>query len=217
MSSSWTRSRRCSTAARNAPTRSGICCPSCKIVPRSCGWWWLAGHRSSRCGSLSGRHVRSSSVISMMRRRMPSSRPRESRIRRPRDTSSRRSADLPLSLKLVSSLATRTPGGAAALLDPERRGFSLLAASDEVIQARAVRADPRPDHRRADPPPGAPRPDAAPDQPGAHPRGAQRAVRPFDLPPEEAAALFEELRRESSLVSVDNADGDLLHRPDLRR
>jgi len=124
---------------------------------------------------------------------------------------------LPLSLKLVGSLAARTPGGAAALLDPVTRGFSLLAASDEVVQARLYGrildhiSDER--VRRL-----------------AHPGLTLRRINPAlilevlnepcDLlisTPDEATALFEELRRESSLVSVDSADGDLVHRPDLRR
>lgn len=35
--------------------------------------------------------------------------------------------------------------------------------------------------------------------------------------PEEAARLFEELERETSLVSFDDSEGALVHRPDLRR
>lgn len=124
---------------------------------------------------------------------------------------------LPLTLKLVGSLATRTLGGASALLDPKARGFSLLAASDEVIQAELYGrlldqiVDER--VRRL-----------------AHPGLTLRRVNPaliFEVLNEpcellistskEAVALFEELRRESSLVSVDSADGDLVYRPELRR
>jgi hypothetical protein len=43
---------------------------------------------------------------------------------------------VPLSLKLVGSLAARTPGGAAALLDPAAVGGPLVAASDELIQGQ---------------------------------------------------------------------------------
>lgn len=123
---------------------------------------------------------------------------------------------LPLTLKLISSLADRTEGGAAALTGP-RHGFSLVSASDEVVQAELYGrfldhiADER--VRRL-----------------AHPGLTLRRINP-DLilnvlnepcgllidTIEEATALFEELRRESSLVSVDSDDGDLVHRPDLRR
>ena len=124
---------------------------------------------------------------------------------------------LPLSLKLVGALADRTPGGAAALLGPGESGLSLLAASDEVIQGELYGrildhiADER--VRRL-----------------AHPGLALRRINPpliLEVLNEpcglgigtirEAQELFEELQRESSLVSVDNADGDLVHRPDLRR
>lgn len=123
---------------------------------------------------------------------------------------------LPLTLKLISSLASRTEGGAAALTGP-RHGFSLVSASDEVIQAELYGrfldhiADER--VRRL-----------------AHPGLTLRRINPnliLDVlnepcglligTIEEATALFEELRRESSLVSVDSDDGDLVHRPDLRR
>jgi len=123
---------------------------------------------------------------------------------------------LPLSLKLVGSLAARTAGGAAALL-AEGNSLSLLTASDEVIQAQLYGrfldhiADER--IRRI-----------------AHPGLTLRRLNPAlilevlnepcDLQIstiEEAAELFAALRRESSLVSVDSGDGDLVHRPDLRR
>lgn len=123
---------------------------------------------------------------------------------------------LPLTLKLISSLADRTAGGAAALTGP-RHGFSLVSASDEVVQAELYGrfldhiADER--VRRL-----------------AHPGLTLRRINPdlilnvLNQPCallidtiEEANALFEELRRESSLVSVDSDDGDLVHRPDLRR
>ena len=124
---------------------------------------------------------------------------------------------LPLSLKLASTLAARTPGGAAALLGPGANGLSLTAASDEVVQAQLYGrildriADER--VRRL-----------------AHPGLTLRRINP-DLilhvlnepcglligTMDEATALFAELRRETSLVSVDSADGDLVHRPDLRR
>ena len=124
---------------------------------------------------------------------------------------------LPLSLKLAAALAARTPGGAAALVGPEADGVSLAAASDEVTQARLYGrildhlTDDR--VRRL-----------------AHPGLTLRRINPeiilhvlnepCDLlidTIEEAAALFGELLRETSLVSVDSTDGDLVHRPDLRR
>jgi hypothetical protein len=123
---------------------------------------------------------------------------------------------LPLSLKLVGELADRTPGGAAALLGPASGGLSLLA-SDEVIQGQLYGrlldqiADER--VRRL-----------------AHPGLALRRVNPaliLEVLNEpcglgvgtlrEAQELFEELLRESSLVSVDSADEDLVYRSDLRR
>jgi hypothetical protein len=124
---------------------------------------------------------------------------------------------LPLSLKLATSLAARTPGGAAALLGPEADGLSLAAASDEVIQARLYGRilDRIGDERVCR---------------LAHPGLTLRRINPdlilnvlnepCDLlitTIDEATALFEELRRETSLVSVDSGDGDLVHRPDLRR
>jgi hypothetical protein len=123
---------------------------------------------------------------------------------------------LPLSLKLVGSLAARTTGGATALLT-ERNDLSLLTASDEVIQAQLYGrfldhiTDER--IRRI-----------------AHPGLTLRRLNPALIlevlnepcgllisTMDEATALFDELRRESSLVSVDSDDGDLVHRPDLRR
>jgi hypothetical protein len=124
---------------------------------------------------------------------------------------------MPLSLKLATALSARTPGGASALLGPGADGLSLASASDEVIQARLYGrildriADERVSRL-------------------AHPGLTLRRINPaliFNVlnepcellieTIEEAAALFAELHRESSLVSVDNADGDLVHRPDLRR
>ena len=123
---------------------------------------------------------------------------------------------LPLSLKLVGALADRTPGGAAALLSPAESGLSLLS-SEEVIQGQLYGrfldqiADER--VRRL-----------------AHPGLVLRRINPaliFEVlnepcglgigTPREAENLFEQLRRESSLVTVDSSDGDLVHRPDLRR
>lgn len=123
---------------------------------------------------------------------------------------------LPLSLKLVGSLAATTTGGAAALL-AEGNSLSLLTASDEIIQAQLYGrfldhiADER--IRRIA-------------HPGLTLRRLNPAVileilnEPCDLhisTMEEAAELFAALRREASLVSVDSGDGDLVHRPDLRR
>lgn len=124
---------------------------------------------------------------------------------------------LPLSLKLASSLAARMPGGASELLGPTASGLTLLSASEEVVQAQLYGrildhiSDER--IRRL-----------------AHPGLTLRRINPALILEvlnepcglgiaaiQEATALFEELRRESSLVSVDSADGDLVHRPDLRR
>jgi hypothetical protein len=124
---------------------------------------------------------------------------------------------LPLSLKLVTSLAKRTPGGAAALVGPGAGGLSTVSATDEVIQAqlywRFLDRIPDVRVRRL-----------------AHPGLTLRRINPaliLNVLNEpcglqiktigQASALFEELRRESSLVSVDSADGDLVHRLDLRR
>jgi hypothetical protein len=124
---------------------------------------------------------------------------------------------LPLSLKLVSMVAKQTPGGAAALLDPAKSGLSLLAASDEVIQGQLYGrildhiADER--VRRL-----------------AHPGlvlrriNAELIVKVLNKPcglgireDPEAQELFEELRRESSLVLMDSSDGDLVHRREVRQ
>jgi len=124
---------------------------------------------------------------------------------------------MPLSLKLATSLAARTPGGAAALLGPDADGLALAAASDEVLQARLYGrildwiADERVCRL-------------------AHPGLTLRRINPdiilnvLNEPCEllitsidEATSLFGQLRRETSLVSVDSGDGDLVHRPDLRR
>ena len=123
---------------------------------------------------------------------------------------------LPLSLKLVGALADRTPGGVAELLGSAESGLSLLA-SDEVIQGQLYGrfldhiADER--VRRL-----------------AHPGLVLRRNNPalilevLNVPCglgiqtlREAQELFEELQRESSLVSVDSSDGDLVYRSDLRR
>jgi hypothetical protein len=124
---------------------------------------------------------------------------------------------VPLSLKLVGSLAARTPGGAAALLDPAAVGGSLVTASDELIQGQLYERIL--DHianeqvRRL-----------------AHPGLVLRRINPpvilevLNQPCglgirtiQEAQGLFEQLQRETSLVSVDSSDGDLVHRADLRR
>lgn len=121
---------------------------------------------------------------------------------------------MPLSLKLAASLAAREPGGAGALLDA---GRSLVRMSDDVLQSvlfdRILNhvADER--VRRV-----------------AHPGLVLRRINPkviLEVLNEpcalalanlaEARALFTEVERETSLVSVDNADGDLVHRSDLRR
>ena len=123
---------------------------------------------------------------------------------------------LPLSLKLVASLAARTDGGAAALTGPSASGLATVSSA-EVIQAELYArildriADER--VRRV-----------------AHPGLTLRRINaalildvlnePCGLgldTLEEATALLEELRRETSLVSLDNDDGDLVHRADLRR
>ena len=124
---------------------------------------------------------------------------------------------LPLSLKLATSLAARTPGGAAALLGPDADGLALAAASDEVLQARLYGRilDRIGDERVCR---------------LAHPGLTLRRINPdlilnvLNEPCEllittidEATALFNQLRRETSLVAVDSGDGDLVHRPDLRR
>jgi AAA ATPase domain len=124
---------------------------------------------------------------------------------------------VPLSLKLVSSLAARTPGGAAALLDPAVTGGMLVAASDELIQGQLYERIL--DHianvqvRRL-----------------AHPGLVLRRINPSVILEvlnepcglgirtiHQAQKLFEQLQRETSLVFVDDADGDLVHRADLRR
>jgi hypothetical protein len=124
---------------------------------------------------------------------------------------------VPLSLKLVASLADRTPGGAAALLDPAATGGSLVAASDELIQGQLYERIL--DHianeqvRRL-----------------AHPGLVLRRINPSVILEvlnepcglgirtiKQAEGLFEQLQRETSLVSVDSSDGDLVHRGDLRR
>jgi hypothetical protein len=123
----------------------------------------------------------------------------------------------PLTLKLVGSLAARTRGGAGALLDPAGRPGLLVAASDELIQGQLYErildhiADPQ--VRRL-----------------AHPGLVLRRINPpviLEVLAEpcglgittldQAKVLFAELQRETSLVSVDASDGDLVHRADLRR
>lgn len=124
---------------------------------------------------------------------------------------------VPLSLKLVGSLVARTPGGAAALLDPIRKGGSLVGTSDELIQGqlydRILDHIANPDVRRL-----------------AHPGLVLRRVNPAVIlhvlkEPcglgidnlKQAQELFDELQRETSLVTIDSADGDLVHRADLRQ
>ena len=123
---------------------------------------------------------------------------------------------LPLSLKLAALLAARTPGGAASLVGTGS-GLALLRGSDEVTQAQLYGrlldsiSDER--VRRL-----------------AHPGLTLRRINPeliLDVLNEpcglqittidDARGLFEELRRESSLVSISGSDGDLVHRQDLRR
>lgn len=123
----------------------------------------------------------------------------------------------PLTLKLVGSLAARTPGGAGALLDPAGTSGLLVAASDELIQGqlyeRILDHITDPQVRRL-----------------AHPGLVLRRINPAVILEvlnepcglglttlEQAKSLFEELQRETSLVSVDATDGDLVHRADLRR
>ena len=124
---------------------------------------------------------------------------------------------VPLSLKLVGLLAARTPGGATALLDPALTGDALVAASDELIQGQLYerilgRIDNEQVRRLANP--------------GLVLRRINPSVilevlnEPCGLgirTLSQSRALFDQLQRETSLVSVDSSDGDLVHRADLRR
>lgn len=119
---------------------------------------------------------------------------------------------MPLTLKLVTSLANRTPGGAGALV-----GAGSVTVSDELTQAQlygrllAHIADPQ--VRLL-----------------AHPGLVLRRVNPEIIwevlnttcglgltSLDGAGELFGRLRQEVSLVAVDDTDGDLVHRSDLRR
>jgi hypothetical protein len=119
---------------------------------------------------------------------------------------------MPLTLKLVAELAARTPGGAGALLEE-----GIVAASDEVIQGqlyeRVLDHIDDPQVKRL-----------------AYPGLVLRRINPevvlevLNEPCglglqsiEESADLCDRLRQDSTLVYVDAAEGDLVHRSDLRR
>lgn len=121
---------------------------------------------------------------------------------------------VPLSLKLAASLVARNATSDEPLLG---NGNLLASVSTEVIQGQLYERIL--DHigndqvRRL-----------------AHPGLVLRRIspeiimevlnEPCDLGltrPEEARELFEQLQRETSLVSVDDLDGSLVHRADLRR
>lgn len=124
---------------------------------------------------------------------------------------------LPLSLKLIGSLALRLPGGASALLHDDAAGSALVDASDAFVQGylyeRILDHIDNEQIRRL-----------------AHPGLVLRRINPAIIryvlnepcglgvqSLTEAQLLFEEFRREASLVTVDSADGDLVHRADIRR
>ena len=123
---------------------------------------------------------------------------------------------VPLSLKLVASLLARDPRALDTGAAPDR-GRLFMHASDELVQGQLYErvlshvGDER--VRRL-----------------AHPGLVLRRITP-DLirevlnepcqlgvvSAEDAAELFEALRRETSLVSLDASDGSLVNRSDLRR
>ena len=123
---------------------------------------------------------------------------------------------VPLSLKLVATLA-REPDGDAVELAAGGRGASSAAVGNEVVQGQLYERVLAHVHdervRRL-----------------AHPGLVLRRITPdvilqvLDGPCElgvadidQATDLFEALGRETSLMSVDDADGALVHRSDLRR
>ena len=122
---------------------------------------------------------------------------------------------VPLSLKLVASLLAKDP--AALDDDAPSRGSLFRRVSDELVQGQLYGrvldhiGDER--VRRL-----------------AHPGLVLRRITPeliyqvLNGPcqlgitgPDDAVAMFDALRRETSLVSVDETDGSLVHRSDLRR
>jgi hypothetical protein len=124
---------------------------------------------------------------------------------------------VPLSLKLVATLLAQDPDALKAANAPKGRGSWFVSISDEVIQGQLyervldrIRDD---QVRRL-----------------AYPGLVLRRITPevilevLNEPCElgvqtmsEAATLFDGLRREVSLVAVDQTDGALVHRSDLRR
>jgi hypothetical protein len=124
---------------------------------------------------------------------------------------------VPLSLKLVAELVVEHKEAFADLRELGRQGTFLVSVSDEVIEGLLydrilghIRND---QVRRL-----------------AHPGLVLRRIdpevilnvlnKPCDLglvSIEEANELFDELRRETALVTVDQQDGSLVHRADLRR
>jgi hypothetical protein len=123
----------------------------------------------------------------------------------------------PLSLLLASTLLTRADDGETPLKDIPSRRRLWRSATDEVIQGQLY--DRILGHIHS------PRVRAL-----AHPGLVLRRITPevilqvLDRPCElavadqgDALALFDELRRETSLVTMDDAEGALVHRSDLRR
>jgi hypothetical protein len=124
---------------------------------------------------------------------------------------------VPLTLKLVASLAAKNAEELAAISPDGRRGGIFVSMSDEVVQGQLygrildhIRDE---QVRRL-----------------AHPGLVLRRITPeiilevLNEPCElgltalgEAEELFEELQRETSLVAMDDLDGSLVHRSDLRR
>jgi hypothetical protein len=124
---------------------------------------------------------------------------------------------MPLSLKLASSLVTRGDVNGEDLLSETSSGGAMVAVSDELIQGQLYQRIL--DHiknvqvRRL-----------------AHPGLVLRRINPDIILEvlnepcslglstiEQARDLFGELQKEVSLVTLDEVDGDLVHRADLRR
>jgi hypothetical protein len=124
---------------------------------------------------------------------------------------------VPLSLKLAASLVKRAPPDQDDLREVGDKSTFWSSASDEVIQGQLYERilgyihNPRVERL-------------------AHPGLVLRRITPEiilyvlnkpcrlavdDL--KEAEELFDELRKETSLVAVDDREGALVHRPDLRR
>ena len=121
---------------------------------------------------------------------------------------------VPLSLKLVATLLAQDPDALKGKNAPKGRGTWFVSLSDEVIQGqlyeRVLERIKDDQVRRL-----------------AYPGLVLRRITPEVILQvlnepcelglhtlEEAAALFEGLRREVSLVSVDTTDGALVHRSD---